>query len=328
MGCGVDERIHSPRVRGHGVTALTPKVACRLYLATLYSREPAAWIAIRERLPNGRGMRQAFHRTALVDELAPRLVELGQRTDVYVRATPCSTRDGTAASAKRAWTLYADCDTPDAVRRLAELPVPPPMTVRSGTETHTHAYWPLREPVAPEDTARANRRLAHALGADRRATDIARILRPPGTLNHKTCPPASVRLDAFDATGRSPLLTDIAGDLADPPDETRPSPAPVRTLPNGADDVLRTFPASYYVPALTGRDLGRDGKVACPFHEERTPSLHAYDDPDRGWCCYGCGRGGSIIDFGAELYGVEPRGAGYHEIRRRLAAELLRLVVA
>ncbi len=308
------------------MTAPTITGACRLFLSVLYSREPAAWVAIRERRRDG--MHQTFHRTTRIDELAARLTRLGQRTDVYVRVTPCSTPDGTAASAKRAWTLYADCDGPEAVRRLAELPVPPPMVVRSGSGPNTHAYWPLREPVAPEDAVRANRRLAHALGADMRATDIARILRVPGTLNHKTSPPAPVVLDTFDAGRRAPLVADVAGDLHDPPDEARPSPAPVRPLPDGADDVLRTFPASYYVPALTGRDLGRDGKVACPFHEERTPSLHAYDDPGRGWCCFGCGRGGSIIDFGAELYGVEPRGAGYYEIRRRLAAELLRLVVA
>ena len=70
--------------------------------------------------------------------------------------------------------------------------------------------------------------------------------------------------------------------------------------------------------------MGRDGKAQCPWHgggDERTPSLHCYDDG--GFYCYGCGVGGSIIDLGARLYGLEPRGRGFHEIRRRLAADLL-----
>lgn len=70
-------------------------------------------------------------------------------------------------------------------------------------------------------------------------------------------------------------------------------------------------------------EIGRDGKVACPFHEDRTPSLHVYDEAEHGWHCYGCGRGGTIIDFGAALYGLEPRGQGFHEIRRRLDADLM-----
>jgi DNA primase len=65
--------------------------------------------------------------------------------------------------------------------------------------------------------------------------------------------------------------------------------------------------------------------VCCPFHaggEERTPSLHVYPN-DRGWACFGCGRGGTIVDFGAHLYGIEPRGGGFHELRRRLVSELV-----
>jgi len=34
-------------------------------------------------------------------------------------------------------------------------------------------------------------------------------------------------------------------------------------------------------------------------------------------------RGGSAIDLAAHLYGLEPRGAGFFEIRRRLALDLL-----
>jgi hypothetical protein len=44
------------------------------------------------------------------------------------------------------------------------------------------------------------------------------------------------------------------------------------------------------------------------LHEDRTPSLHVYGDPERGWFCFGCGRGGSIYDFAALLFGRGTRG--------------------
>ncbi len=92
--------------------------------------------------------------------------------------------------------------------------------------------------------------------------------------------------------------------------------------PSRAGDALMSIPATVYVPALTGRLLGRDGKLECPFHEDWNPSLHCYEGAG-GWYCFQCSRGGSIIDLGAALWGLEPRGGGYFEIRRRLAVELL-----
>jgi CHC2 zinc finger len=114
---------------------------------------------------------------------------------------------------------------------------------------------------------------------------------------------------------------EIVADLPEPP---RKPPASIQlTRPaRHSPDPLLSFPATEYVPALTGRELGRNLKMNCPFHDDRTPSLHCYPG-DRGWKCFGCGRGGSIIDLGAELYDLQPRGAGFHEIRRRLASDLL-----
>lgn len=90
-----------------------------------------------------------------------------------------------------------------------------------------------------------------------------------------------------------------------------------------APDRQGALRSSLETELLTGRPVGSNGKVACPFHEDEDPSLHAYAEPERGWTCYGSGRGGTIIDFGVALYGIEPRRQGFHEIRRRVTAALL-----
>lgn len=36
------------------------------------------------------------------------------------------------------------------------------------------------------------------------------------------------------------------------------------------------------------------GFLRCPFHGDRNASLRVYPD---GWYCFGCGKGGSVIDF-------------------------------
>ena len=45
----------------------------------------------------------------------------------------------------------------------------------------------------------------------------------------------------------------------------------------------------------------RSGFICCPFHGEKTPSLKIYPD-GRGWWCYGCNSGGSVIDFVESLF--------------------------
>ena len=40
----------------------------------------------------------------------------------------------------------------------------------------------------------------------------------------------------------------------------------------------------------------RRGFMVCPFHGDRDASLKVYEGTG-GWHCFGCGRGGSVIDF-------------------------------
>ena len=52
----------------------------------------------------------------------------------------------------------------------------------------------------------------------------------------------------------------------------------------------------------------RHGFLCCPFHGEKAPSLKIYPDTG-GWHCFGCGRGGSVIDFVMEHENCDFRAA-------------------
>lgn len=72
---------------------------------------------------------------------------------------------------------------------------------------------------------------------------------------------------------------------------------------------------------LTGDEPNASGRVRCPNpdHDDRWPDC---SPREHDWRCFGCGAHGSIIDLGALLYGIEPRGRGFHTIRQRLLADL------
>ena len=53
--------------------------------------------------------------------------------------------------------------------------------------------------------------------------------------------------------------------------------------------------------SLYGYQL-KKGFMCCPFHGEKTPSLKVYKGTG-GWHCFGCERGGSVIDFVMEHEG-------------------------
>lgn len=52
-----------------------------------------------------------------------------------------------------------------------------------------------------------------------------------------------------------------------------------------------------------GFPVNRAGFVCCPLHGEKTPSLRVYDGT-RGWKCFGCGKGSSIVDFVMFYFGL------------------------
>ena len=61
-----------------------------------------------------------------------------------------------------------------------------------------------------------------------------------------------------------------------------------------------------------GHIVTNSGKVNCPFHHDRNPSCQIYDD---GFYCFGCGKGGSAID-----YVMLKEGVSFWEAFKTLAA--------
>lgn len=64
-----------------------------------------------------------------------------------------------------------------------------------------------------------------------------------------------------------------------------------------------------------GVKVNRQGFCVCPLHGDRDASLKVYGG-ERGWTCYGCHKGGDVINLAKEMYGV-----GLTEAIRRLDKE-------
>lgn len=76
---------------------------------------------------------------------------------------------------------------------------------------------------------------------------------------------------------------------------------------NVFDEVKNRVPVQD-VAELYGFRANRAGFICCPLHGEKTPSLKLYPGAG-GFHCFGCGAGGSAIDFVARLFGLDPMEA-------------------
>lgn len=76
---------------------------------------------------------------------------------------------------------------------------------------------------------------------------------------------------------------------------------------------LEAIKREHSLPAVVGgmtelKRAGHEWKACCPLHREKTPSFTIYDEGER-WYCFGCGKGGDVLDFVREANNVGLRDA-------------------
>ncbi len=86
------------------------------------------------------GMSQEFIPVGELDRAADRILADADRGDVYLGAAPRFEAAGGRRSIRRAWTLWADCDSPSAVQALEEFEPAPHLVLASGTPGNLHAW--------------------------------------------------------------------------------------------------------------------------------------------------------------------------------------------
>lgn len=52
-----------------------------------------------------------------------------------------------------------------------------------------------------------------------------------------------------------------------------------------------------------GLTVNRAGFAVCPFHSDKDASLKIYNG-NKGWCCFGCHKGGDVINMASLYYGT------------------------
>lgn len=180
-----------------------------LYFATLHPALGAERrIELRIKAPRGDGpMGQVF--VPSVEKAAKLAASFGREYDFYAGVATRRGEDGTKAGVCRVPAIWADLDAKDGhtresrLEQLMALPHRPSILVWTGGGWH--AYYLLATPAeSPEEmelSELAMRRLAAGLGSDP-VHDRGRILRVPGTTNHKYREPRLVELEEFEPERR------------------------------------------------------------------------------------------------------------------------------
>jgi hypothetical protein len=203
------------------------------------------------------------------------------------QSTATKTRNGNlkaerkARNATAAKAIWVDIDVGNDPKKYADIPTalnailtfqvavglpPPSAIVHSGGGLHV--YWISDKVLLPHEWAQYASGLKHLLLANNikcdsgLTTDIARILRVPGTKNYKYDPPREVKLAdnlplrMYDFTTQLQMLPPLAGQI-----KTPPATAAKSIFWEGITDAQRaTFdtPAPWSFPDEPGLDAGID----------------------------------------------------------------------
>jgi hypothetical protein len=137
--------------------------------------------------------------------------------NVYFGVQPRNARSGKTSAIPYIHTLFADIDR---LTYPVNMPAPT-ITVLSGRGLHV--YWKLSQPIkADKDALDLLHRAVRCAGGDENARDFARILRVPGTRNHKV----NTVVEIYDCTEKTydiRMLNDIMPRIPTPPKVYTPS---------------------------------------------------------------------------------------------------------
>ncbi len=253
-------------------------------LDLLFERSPDKWINLRA-LPANRAegrVVEEFLPTADLSLVAQLALSLRGSHDVYVGVAARDHQSGGGAAVSEVWTLWVDCDSPETTEALDGFALRPSLVVASGTPGNCHAYWILEDAVDPDFAEVLNHQLAVAIGGDPVCRDRARILRVPGTLNHKTAPATVVQ------------IVSMSGQRYDAEAIMQALPQPAPSAPKLDEDSGKV--ASLCVRNVLSRlesvKAGKAGKWTslCPAHDDRSPSL-AISEGEDGRCLLFCHAG-------------------------------------
>jgi hypothetical protein len=146
-----------------------------------------------------KAVRQTFYALDAAEQLYGDACRLVEDHDCYFGVCPRLRPQGRNEDVTHAPGFWADLDfkrfadgEAEALRRLADFPIRPTWIIATGGGFHL--YWKLTQ-VVRWDASMAGRLkgIVHMLDADPAATDRARVLRVPGTFNHKY-PDCQVRI--------------------------------------------------------------------------------------------------------------------------------------
>jgi hypothetical protein len=195
-------------------------------------------------------------------------VDQNSNQDIYFGVATRDGGGGTKDNIISIPAIWCDCDYKDIDRKalwkeIQAFPFYPSLIVKSGGGTHL--YWQLNEPATKDDIPKiedANLRMAARLHGDMNACDAARILRVPGTKNHKYKPARTVEVTQMNRFYYS------ADDFLDLLPEVKPSKSAGRSG-NGN-------PEGWLVEALCGvqqHDPGRNatGAKIAGYYIDRLP---------------------------------------------------------
>ena len=173
-----------------------------------------------------------------ITDLIPELDRLNnQGAGIFTTVNRCAGRRS-KDNVKKLRAVHADVDAAtDQQRKTLLESLLPSIIVTSSDRTKLHLYWLLNEAAAKEKEAvsQLNRLLAYDYGADKAATDIARILRPPGFKHMKYRHLDQTPIVTASYNNRIYSLAEVQ--TAFPP--TQPTPTQYQTRRGSNDDLSK-----------------------------------------------------------------------------------------